>query len=124
MEIPAGTKSILVSFPGYESRIIQINEDKTNYTVRLVPEVSDKNKIQEVIITGYQKIEKRKQTSAVATVKMDNISQAGVASVDQMLSGQIAGVVVTPETDLRRTCKDQNPWNSVFIRATGSAMGN
>jgi hypothetical protein len=88
----------LVSYPGYESRIIQINEDKTNYTVRLVPEVSDKNKIQEVIITGYQKIEKRKQTSAVATVKMDNINQAGVASVDQMLSGQIAGVVVTPET--------------------------
>ncbi len=113
MEIPAGTKSILVSFPGYESRIIQINEDKTNYTVRLVPEVSDKNKIQEVIITGYQKIEKRKQTSAVATVKMDNISQAGVASVDQMLSGQIAGVVVTPETG--------SPGGPAKIRIRGTA---
>ncbi|AZA77484.1 SusC/RagA family TonB-linked outer membrane protein [Chryseobacterium sp. G0186] len=98
LEIPTGTKSILVSYPGYESRIILINEDKTNYTVRLTSEVSDKNKIQEVIITGYQKIEKRKQTSAVATVKMDNISQAGVASVDQMLAGQIAGVAVAPQT--------------------------
>lgn len=98
LEIPAGIKSILVSYPGYESRIILINEDKTNYTVRLTSEVSDKNKIQEVIITGYQKIEKRKQTSAVATVKMDNISQAGVASVDQMLAGQIAGVAVAPQT--------------------------
>ncbi|UCA61555.1 SusC/RagA family TonB-linked outer membrane protein [Chryseobacterium rhizoplanae] len=113
LKIPAGTKSILVSFPGYESRIIQINEDKTNYTVRLVPEVSDKNKIQEVIITGYQKIEKRKQTSAVATVKMDNISQAGVASVDQMLSGQIAGVVVTPETG--------SPGGPAKIRIRGTA---
>jgi hypothetical protein len=47
LEIPVGTETILVSYPGYESRIIQINEDKTNYTVRLVPEVSDKNKIQE-----------------------------------------------------------------------------
>ncbi|MFP3832863.1 SusC/RagA family TonB-linked outer membrane protein [Chryseobacterium sp. SIMBA_028] len=98
LEVPSGTKSILVSYPGYESRMILINEDKTNYTVRLSPEVSDKNKIQEVIITGYQKIEKRKQTSAVATVKMDNISQAGVASVDQMLAGQIAGVAVAPQT--------------------------
>jgi len=98
LEIPAETKSVLVSYPGYESRIIMISEDKTNYTVRLIPEVSDKNKIQEVIITGYQKIEKRKQTSAVSTVKMDNINQAGVASVDQMMMGQVAGVVVTPET--------------------------
>ncbi|AZA99633.1 SusC/RagA family TonB-linked outer membrane protein [Chryseobacterium joostei] len=98
LEVPTGTKSILVSYPGYESRMILINEDKTNYTVRLSSEVSDKNKIQEVIITGYQKIEKRKQTSAVATVKMDNINQAGVASVDQMLAGQIAGVAVAPQT--------------------------
>ncbi|MCS4301408.1 SusC/RagA family TonB-linked outer membrane protein [Chryseobacterium sp. BIGb0232] len=113
LEIPAGTKSLLVSYPGYESRIILINEDKTNYTVRLTAEVSDKNKIQEVIITGYQKIEKRKQTSAVATVKMDNISQAGVASVDQMLSGQIAGVVVTPETG--------SPGSPAKIRIRGTA---
>lgn len=113
LEIPVGTKSILVSSPGYESRIILINEDKTNYIVRLVSEVSDKNKIQEVIITGYQKIEKRKQTSAVATVKMDNISQAGVASVDQMLSGQIAGVVVTPETG--------SPGGPAKIRIRGTA---
>jgi hypothetical protein len=125
LEIPAGTKSILVSFPGYESSIIQINEDKTNYTVRLVPEVSDKNKIQEVIITGYQKIEKRKQTSAVSTVKMDNINQAGVASVDQMLSGQIAGVVVTPETGSPGgPAKIRIRGTASLVRSTGSAMGN
>ncbi|SHF61310.1 SusC/RagA family TonB-linked outer membrane protein [Chryseobacterium sp. OV279] len=113
LEIPADTKSVLVSYPGYESRVIQISEGQTNYTVRLIPEVSDKNKIQEVIITGYQKIEKRKQTSAVTTVKMDNINQAGVASVDQMMAGQIAGVVVTPETGA--------PGSPAKIRIRGTA---
>ena len=113
LEIPADTKTILVSYPGYESRIIQINEDRTNYTVRLIPEVSDKNKIQEVIITGYQKIEKRKQTSAVSTIKMESINQAGVASIDQMLSGQIAGVAVTPETGA--------PGSPAKIRIRGTA---
>ncbi|QBJ86218.1 SusC/RagA family TonB-linked outer membrane protein [Chryseobacterium gleum] len=113
LEIPADTKSVLVSFPGYESRVIQLNEGQTNYTIRLTSEVSDKNKIQEVIITGYQKIEKRKQTSAVSTVKMDNISQAGVASVDQMLAGQIAGVAVTPETGA--------PGSPAKIRIRGTA---
>ncbi|HCA06247.1 SusC/RagA family TonB-linked outer membrane protein [Chryseobacterium sp.] len=113
LEIPTDTKSVLVSYPGYESRVIQISEGQTNYTVRLIPEVSDKNKIQEVIITGYQKIEKRKQTSAVTTVKMDNINQAGVASVDQMMAGQIAGVVVTPETGA--------PGSPAKIRIRGTA---
>lgn len=113
LEIPADTKSVSVSYPGYESRVIQLNEGQTSYTIRLTSEVTDKNKIQEVIITGYQKIEKRKQTSAVSTVKMDNISQAGVASVDQMLAGQIAGVAVTPETGA--------PGSPTKIRIRGTA---
>ena len=115
LEIPADTKSVLVSYLGYESRLIQIDEDQTNYNISLAPagEVSEKNKIQEVIITGYQKIEKRKQTSAVSTVKMDAINQSGVASVDQMLAGQIAGVVVTPETG--------SPGGPAKIRIRGTA---
>lgn len=116
LEIPADTKSVMVSYLGYESRIILINEDQTHYNVTLTPinsEVSEKNKIQEVIITGYQKIEKRKQTSAVSTVKMDNINQAGVASVDQMLAGQVAGVVVTPQTG--------SPGGPAKIRIRGTA---
>ena len=102
LEIPADISSVLVSYLGYESRIIQIYDEQTNYNIKLVPldssETAKKNEIQEVIITGYQKIEKRKQTSAVTTVKMADIDQAGVASVDQLLAGQIAGVAVTPET--------------------------
>ncbi|WP_435523672.1 TonB-dependent receptor plug domain-containing protein [Chryseobacterium indoltheticum] len=83
----------------------------------MIPVVSDdipeKNNIQEVIITGYQKIEKRKQTSAVTTVKMNDIQQAGVASVDQLLAGQIAGVAVTPETGA--------PGSPAKIRIRGTA---
>ncbi|SHL88721.1 SusC/RagA family TonB-linked outer membrane protein [Chryseobacterium polytrichastri] len=117
LEVPADTKSVLVSSLGYESRTIQIDEGKNDYHITLVPvlsaELSEKNNIQEVIITGYQKIEKRKQTSAVASVKMDDINQAGVASVDQMLAGQIAGVAVTPETGA--------PGSPAKIRIRGTA---
>lgn len=102
LEIPADTKSVSISYLGYEPKVLQIYEGQNNYNITLIPafrdDIPEKNNIQEVIITGYQKIEKRKQTSAVATVKMDNIQQAGVASVDQLLAGQIAGVAVTPET--------------------------
>ncbi|WP_159474344.1 SusC/RagA family TonB-linked outer membrane protein [Chryseobacterium sp. 18068] len=117
LEIPADTKSVTVSYLGYEPKIIQIYEGQTSYNITLVPVVNDdipeKNNIQEVIITGYQKIEKRKQTSAVTTVKMNDIQQAGVASVDQLLAGQIAGVAVTPETGA--------PGSPAKIRIRGTA---
>ncbi|WP_210149090.1 SusC/RagA family TonB-linked outer membrane protein [Chryseobacterium scophthalmum] len=117
LEIPSDTKSVTVSYLGYEPKIIQIYEGQTSYNITLIPVVSDdipeKNNIQEVIITGYQKIEKRKQTSAVTTVKMNDIQQAGVASVDQLLAGQIAGVAVTPETGA--------PGSPAKIRIRGTA---
>lgn len=117
LEIPADTKSVTVSYLGYEPKVIQIYEGQTSYNITLVPVVNDdipeKNNIQEVIITGYQKIEKRKQTSAVTTVKMNDIQQAGVASVDQLLAGQIAGVAVTPETGA--------PGSPAKIRIRGTA---
>ncbi|VXC62363.1 Two component transcriptional regulator, LytTR family (fragment) [Chryseobacterium sp. 8AT] len=117
LEIPSDTKSVTVSYLGYEPKIIQIYEGQTSYNITLISVVSDdipeKNNIQEVIITGYQKIEKRKQTSAVTTVKMNDIQQAGVASVDQLLAGQIAGVAVTPETGA--------PGSPAKIRIRGTA---
>ncbi len=115
LEIPAETQSVTISFPGYEAEILQLYPGQVQYTVKLQP-VSTSNKessIQEVVLTGYQKIEKRKLTSAVNTVKMNDIQQAGVASVDKLLEGQVAGVVVTPETGA--------PGSPAKIRIRGTA---
>ncbi len=115
LEIPAETQSVTISFPGYEAEILQLYPGQVQYTVKLQP-VSTSNKessIQEVVLTGYQRIEKRKLTSAVNTVKMNDIQQAGVASVDKLLEGQVAGVVVTPETGA--------PGSPAKIRIRGTA---
>ena len=100
LQLPADTQSVTISFPGYEAEILQLYPGQSQYTVKLqAAGTSNKeSSIQEVVLTGYQKIEKRKLTSAVNTVKMNDIQQAGVASVDKLLEGQVAGVVVTPET--------------------------
>lgn len=115
LEIPADTKSVSISFPGYEAENIEILSGQDHYTVKLMPVQTSKKEgnIQEVVLTGYQKIEKRKLTSAINTVKMDDIQQAGVASVDQLLNGQIAGVAVTPETGA--------PGSPAKIRIRGTA---
>lgn len=69
--------------------------------------------IQEVVLTGFQKIEKSKITSAVEVVKMKNIEQKGTASVEQMLQGKVAGVMITPSSG--------SPGQIAPIRVRGTA---
>lgn len=88
MEVPKTLTTIVCSFLGYETQVVDIKE-KTFVTIKLSDSTSE---LGEVVVTGYQKIEKRKVTSAVVKVNADNIRQAGVANVDQMLNGQLAGV--------------------------------
>ncbi len=50
---------------------------------------------QEVVVTGYQVIDKKNLTSAVSSIEMKDIMQTGVISVDQMLAGNVPGLSVS-----------------------------
>ena len=92
LTLPASIRYVVVSFIGYEALKADIS-GKTEFTFRLKEEVSQ---LDEVVVTGYQQIEKRKVTSAITTVQADDIKSIGVASIDQMLEGQVAGLMSTP----------------------------
>ncbi|WP_394775652.1 SusC/RagA family TonB-linked outer membrane protein [Flavobacterium sp.] len=106
-------KSLRVTYVGYQPYTIDITS-QNNYTISLKSDVAE---LKEIVVTGYQKIEKRKLTSAVAQVDMADIKQAGVASLDQMLIGQIAGVAVTQQTGAPGTI------SKIRIRGTASLSG-
>lgn len=106
--------SLRVSFIGYKPFTLQITAQK-NYTISLK---SDIDQLQEVVVTGYQKIEKRKLTSAVANVSMADIQQVGVASLDQLLVGQVSGVAVSPGTGAPGAAA------KIKIRGTASLSGS
>lgn len=81
-------------------------------------------KIDEVVLTGFQKIEKSKLTSSVSVVKMKNIEQKATASVDQMLQGKVAGVMVNPSSGapgqiapirIRGTASLSGPTNPLWV---------
>ncbi|TCN58800.1 SusC/RagA family TonB-linked outer membrane protein [Flavobacterium circumlabens] len=91
LKIAKNITSLRVTFMGYKSYTLELDAQK-NYTVSLKSETA---KLQEVVVTGYQKIEKRKLTSAVTKIDMSAIQQTGVSSIDQLLVGQIAGVAVS-----------------------------
>lgn len=115
LKIPVTTKQIAVSFVGFETQIITLSDKKNYYKISLQEEA---NALQEVIVTGYQKIEKRKLTSSVAKVQAKDILQAGAASIDQLLQGQVAGMVTTTETG------SPGEISKIRIRGTASLSGS
>lgn len=92
LKVPKAVKYVVVSFVGYKNAKLDVTKT-TEFEVMLQP---DQEQLTEVVVTGYQQIEKRKSTSAIQTVKMDDIKRIGVASIDQLLEGQVAGMTAIP----------------------------
>lgn len=112
--LPKEVKHVIVSYLGYEPKKIDISKQSA-FKVMLE---SDTQVLGDVVVTGYQKIEKRKITSAIAKVNLEDIQQVGVASVDQLLQGQLSGVVSTP------TNGGPGSANKIRIRGTVSLNGS
>ncbi|MFI2743557.1 TonB-dependent receptor [Zhouia sp. PK063] len=69
------------------------------------------NKLDEVVLVGYGKTKKRDLTGSVSSVNVDNIKDMPVASVDNAMVGQIAGVQVIKA--------DGSPGGAVRIKIRG-----
>lgn len=91
LSVPRDITHLTCGFIGFETQQIDIR-NKSFVTITMKESGS---LLGDVVVTGYQKIEKRKLTSAVSTIKADDILQGGVSSIDLMLHGQIAGVATT-----------------------------
>ncbi len=83
------TKTFYVSYIGYEERMVAVEPGKDEYEIELYPAART---IKEVVVTGYQQIDRRKLTSAISTLNISEENVGAIKSVDQALSGQIAGL--------------------------------
>ncbi len=92
-EVPEITKStvLVFSFIGMKTQELNVY-GKDNINVVLV---EDKKQLEEVVITGYQVIDKRELTSAISTVSSEDLEKVGVLTVDQMLEGKATGLMVS-----------------------------
>ncbi len=92
IEIDKTKKNVVLvfSFIGMDDKEIKWNGE-TKMTVVLE---SSKIGLDDVVITGFREIDKRKLSSSITSVKMDNIKQAAASSLDQMLQGSVAGMSV------------------------------
>lgn len=70
------------------------------------------------MVTGYQVLSRRESASAVSTVKTEDIYMAGAPSIDQMLQGQIPGLMVM------NTSGEPSATPKIRIRGTSTINGN
>lgn len=90
--IRASANDILVfSFIGFNTVEEQVN-GRTLININLVEELTE---LSEVIAIGYGSVQKKDLTSAISTVKGDELAKRNVANVSQALQGQLAGVQVS-----------------------------
>ncbi|MBR3451617.1 MAG: SusC/RagA family TonB-linked outer membrane protein, partial [Muribaculaceae bacterium] len=87
LNVPAGTK-IKVTYVGYEEVVVAA---KAGMTIVLSPKGEILN---EVVVTGYQKVDTRLFTGATQRVDAEKTKLSGVADVSRGLEGRVSGVQV------------------------------
>lgn len=93
LSVSEDIKNLLVSYMGFETEVVSVSKSSSNLKIQLK---ESSETLKEVVLMGYQNIEKRKLTSSYAVINIAEIKQSAVANVDQMLSGQVAGVYIQP----------------------------
>ncbi|MDC1105147.1 SusC/RagA family TonB-linked outer membrane protein [Prolixibacteraceae bacterium] len=79
-----------VSYIGMKNQEIAIKGEKSfNIVLK-----SDAEELDEVIITGYQKVDRKLFAGAAAKVQMDDVKLASEADISKSLEGRVAGVTV------------------------------
>ena len=88
LTVPAGVKNLVISYMGYKTVTVPV---KSNISVTLE---SDTEQLEEVVVTGMVKQDKRLFTGATTKLEADETMLSGVADVSRSLEGRAAGVSV------------------------------
>ncbi len=90
IEVPSSSTVLVVSFVGYDTQEIVVG-NKTNFDIVLT---SKENVLEEMVVIGYGTQKKSDLTGSVGVVKQDQLLERPAASLNQALSGRMAGVQV------------------------------
>lgn len=114
-EILAPTGSVLkVSSIGFEEKNVRPN---FSHTMKIVL-YDNSHQLDELVVTGYQTIDKRKTTSAISSVKMDDVLTPGMMTIDQALEGRI------PDLMYLSNSGEAGATARLRVRGTSTLVGN
>ena len=91
--------TLIFSSVNFESAEIKIGTDNS-YTVVLAEKQTVLN---DVVVVGYGKSSRKNLTSAVTTIKPEDLNKGAIGDIGQLLQGKVAGVNITASGDPNRS---------------------
>ena len=114
VKVPQSGTTLTLTYMGMKPIIQKV---KPGQKVRWVM-LDDVKQMKDVVITGYQQLDRRNLTSSVTSVDMKDIEIPGIASVDKMLEGRIPDLVLTNNSS------EINATPRLRVRGTSTLIGN
>ena len=105
---------LIVSFVGMKTRTISYKVEKDLIIVM----EEDSQEMDEVVVTAFQVVDLRKNTSAVNSFNMDELMIPGTSSIDQMLQGRVPDMMVMSNSG------EVGVVPKLRIRGTSTLIGN
>ncbi len=106
LNVPSGATILVVSFIGMNTQEVPVTEGPITITMSMSAEEVDA-----VVVIGYGTIRRSEVTSAIASVKAEEIQNLVFTGVDQALQGKVAGLQVMSNSG--------QPGGGVSVRVRG-----
>ena len=90
LEVPEEKNVLIFSFVGMHTQEVEINNQ---IILKVIMKTSD-SQLEDIVITGYQKIDRKLFTGSATKIKMADVKLDGIADVSRSLQGEVAGVEV------------------------------
>lgn len=104
---------LTVSFVGMATQDVNIQE---NMKITLVP---DQQKLDEVVVVGYNSVKKSQMTGAVDVVKGKELEFMSAPTLESRLQGQTAGIMISSGSG-----QPGSDYLTIRVRGTGSINGS
>jgi len=113
ISVPANAKTLVVKMIGMKQKNVPITA-ATDYRIILEDEIYE---LGEVVAVGYGNVRKKDLSGAIANISEDKFNQGVVTSPEQLIKGQISGLVIT------KPGGNPNAESTIRLRGTTSLMG-
>lgn len=109
-----GAATLVFSFIGMETKEVRYTgQDTINVEMKEIV-----TEMEEVVVTGYQEIDRKMSAGAISTVKAEDLNITGTQTLEQMLQGKVPGMMVINRSGLTGTRQ------RVRVRGTSTLLGN
>ena len=87
--LPIGVTEFQCRYIGYTPQNVSLEPGKDSYRIEMS---ASSTVLDDVVVTGYQTIERRKLTASISKLEVDDEMLGAVMNIDQALAGQVAGL--------------------------------